>query len=252
VGTVATDEKQALGVELARARGLIEVGEYEVALARLARARRLAWAEREVDALVEIERLTRTVWLQAPATSDIAHRSGQLLLMLGQDQRPSPVTPQRASGFRIAAWLGGLAFLWACIWVLYFINATDPELLWGGNCGPEGDSWLGGRTGNMEGGRYESALTAAVVGGLLWAMAVVAVWRLHRGKGILLLAFPVVYVVALVVLWYGVSPAIWGDPHCVTAQPLGRSRQSRSAGALMALRPGESILVEVVGWRRDH
>ncbi len=224
MATVApTDEKQALAGELAEARALIERRESEAALETLARARRIAKARRDARSLREIRELGRALRPQVPRASESWRHADDLVVDVGQDlgllewqSRPSRENRDWLGRLGAAiAWLVGLALIWACIWVVYFFKATDPTLLWGGNCGPESDGWLGGRVGHMQGGQYESALTAAVVGDVLWAMALAAVWGLQRRRGIVLLAFPVVYVIALVLLWYVVSPAVWGDPHCV-------------------------------------
>lgn len=108
------------------------------------------------------------------------------------------------------AWLVGAAFVGALIWIVYGLKVLGPIL--GGNCGPQG---FLGREGVLRGGGYRSAPTAAAVGGVLLAVVAVAAWRLKQRRGVVLFAFAVLYVIALVVLWNVVSPLVWGDPHCV-------------------------------------
>ena len=111
---------------------------------------------------------------------------------------------------RLVAWLVGAAFIGGVIWIFYWLQLHGPIL--GGNCGPEG---FFGQEGFLKGGSYQSAPTAAAVGGVLLAVAVVAAWQLKRWRGRLLLAFAALYVLALLMLWYVVSPLVWGDPRCV-------------------------------------
>lgn len=94
--------------------------------------------------------------------------------------------------------------------MFFYVTATIGPFL-GGNCGPEG---FFGPEGHLAGGAHDSALGAAAVGGVLWAAAGTAVWWLHERRGAVILAFTVLYVVALIVLWYAVSPAIWGAQYC--------------------------------------
>jgi hypothetical protein len=102
-----------------------------------------------------------------------------------------------------------LEILGATIWVIYgFASGSFAPL---GNCGGRG---FIGYNGHWEGGSAESAWTAAAIGGWLWAVAGVVVWR-ERKTAVVVLGFTVLYVGTLIVLALGVSQAIWGPRHCV-------------------------------------
>jgi len=106
--------------------------------------------------------------------------------------------------------LVALTGIWALI--MFFYAAPTFTLL-GGNCGPQTSYGL--QPGTWHGGGYSSFATAAALGGVLWAAAGVAAWRIPNRRRGLLLAYAVLYVAAVIVLWYGVSPSVWGHQHCV-------------------------------------
>ena len=101
------------------------------------------------------------------------------------------------------------ALIGALIWVVYGLASNSFAFL--GNCGP---SDLIGQSGHLVGGAAASAPTAAAIGGVLWAVAGAAVWRLRQTAGVALI-FIVLYLGALLILSLVVSPAIWGARHCV-------------------------------------
>jgi hypothetical protein len=85
VGTLATDDKQALAEELAEAQALIEAGEYERALDTLDRARSLAMGQREVEGLNYVRAFAVRVRRCAPRGSDSGERADGLLHDTGSD-----------------------------------------------------------------------------------------------------------------------------------------------------------------------
>ena len=215
MSTVAsTKQEQALADELAEARALVEQGHDEGALDALARARERASHLRDVRALDEVLVAARTVGGRAQHGTLLALRADALAVgaawELDPDRAPGSGSAYRRQPMPLAAWLLGAAFIGLIIWIFYWLQAQGPIL--GGNCGPEG--WFGPE-GNLEGGGYRSAPTGAAVGGVLLAVVAVAAWRLNQRRGTVLFGFAVLYVIALVLLWYVVSPLIWGDPRCV-------------------------------------
>ena len=215
MGTVArTDEKQALAEKLAEARALVGKGDDEAALDALVCARERASDLRDVAALGEILDAARMVGSRARNGGLIAHRADALAVGVAWELDPDRVERGRRDPRRkpvpFVAWVLGAAFIGLIIWIVYWLQALGPIL--GGNCGPEG--WFGPE-GNLYGGGYRSAPVGAGVGGVLLAVVAVLAFRLNRWRGRLLLAFATLYVIALVVLWYAVSPLIWGEPRCV-------------------------------------
>jgi hypothetical protein len=214
MGTVApTEDKQALADELRRARTLIGQGDGEAALDALVRARDRASHLRDVRALGEILDTARTVGSHGPHGTAVADRADALAVRVAWDLDPDRVErgrrPPPQNPIPLVAWVLGAAFIGLIIWIFYWLQARP---IIGGNCGPEG---FLGREGILKGGGYESTSAAAVVGGAVLAVVAVAAWRLKQRRGWLLLGFAGLYVIALIVLWYGVSPLVWGDPHCV-------------------------------------
>ena len=57
-------------------------------------------------------------------------------------------------------------------------------------------------------------VTAAVIGGVLWAAGGVAAGRLPDRRRLMLLAYAAVYIVALIVFCGVIAPAIWGPFGC--------------------------------------
>ena len=107
----------------------------------------------------------------------------------------------------VGRWFVLLTLLGAVTWFFYFLQAGSL----GGGCG---NRFLFRSEGSWEGGPYESAMSAAAMGGVLLGIAAAAGSRFPQRRGTVMLAFFTLYVVALVVLWY-LSPAIWGPSHCV-------------------------------------
>jgi len=60
-------------------------------------------------------------------------------------------------------------------------------------------------------------ITAAVIGGVLWAAAVAAVGLGRLSQDRIMLVFPVSYVVALIVFCSALAPAYWGPIGCKPA-----------------------------------
>ena len=78
---------------------------------------------------------------------------------------------------------------------------------------PCGSGVVGGIGYAGGGGPGKTYLTAGVIGVVLWVAAGIAGWCFPRRHGRLLLAFVLLYVFALVVLWE-ITPAIWGKGVC--------------------------------------
>ena len=60
-------------------------------------------------------------------------------------------------------------------------------------------------------------ITAAVIGGVLWATGGVAAGLRPNWEGKIMLAYPVAYVVALIIFCAAIAPAIWGPAGCTPA-----------------------------------
>jgi hypothetical protein len=182
-------DRDQLTQEVGFVRSGIEAGDLEGAASRIVSARRLARAVDDREALREIRALSWAVW-----------RGGGLRVRL---------LVLRLTAAPVVLRLLALLVPFLLVWLVYWFIASGPIL--GGNCGPEG---LLGREGHLHGGGYESAPAAAVVGGVLWAMAGVAVWRVGQLRAVLIGSLSI-YAAALLVLWFGISPIVWGDQHCV-------------------------------------
>jgi hypothetical protein len=108
----------------------------------------------------------------------------------------------------------GLTFIWAIVALVYYVKANQSLSLFG-TCGPGNGPEGGiGQQGNWVGAGYSSGAVGAFLGAALWAVAAVATWRLPRWRGPVVFAYAAIYVVALVVLWYFVSPVVWGPQRC--------------------------------------
>jgi hypothetical protein len=113
-------------------------------------------------------------------------------------------------------WLPGMAAVGLLLFFGYVFTAGDKGA---SVCGPDGllgPAWGGG--GQASGG---SAVTAAILGLVLWLAGGIAVWQVVRRTerdGILILVLSAVgfvglYLSLLTALWY-VSPLIWGPRRC--------------------------------------
>jgi hypothetical protein len=117
----------------------------------------------------------------------------------------------------IALPLLGLALLGGFIWIVYGFASGSFSVF--GNCGPQA---FIGKAGRWVGGSASSAWAAAALGGLLWAAAGAAVWRLKRTGSVWWLetssavafAYIAIYIAALIVLAIGLAPSIWGLRQC--------------------------------------
>jgi hypothetical protein len=116
------------------------------------------------------------------------------------------------------AWLPLMAAAGFLIWIGYALYGQGEGSSVCGPAGLFGPSWSGG--GQASGA---SAVTAAILGVVLWLGGGIAVWRVVRrverfAIGLLILVLSAVGFVALhlsllTALWY-VSPLIWGPRYC--------------------------------------
>jgi hypothetical protein len=94
------------------------------------------------------------------------------------------------------------------MWVVYGFASGGFSLF--GNCGPQG---FLGQDGQWVAGSASSVWAAAIIGGVLWTLGGLAVWRLQE-TAVVFYFLVIFYVIALIVLAL-VSGAIWGPRHCV-------------------------------------
>jgi hypothetical protein len=214
--------KSYLEQALEQAEQKIAKGDFRKGLGKLDNA---CWNVSAADSVEEFDRIRELAERVVERTDGRLAKKAQALVGLTEERRtaylegrvPKGLVPKTATVPVIAKLITsliGLTSIWAIITLVYYIKASQ-ALSFFGTCGPgAGPSGGIGQEGNWAGAGYSSATAAAAMGGMLWVAAAVAAWRFRARRGTVVLAYATIYIVALVVLWYFVSPTIWGPEHC--------------------------------------
>ena len=138
------------------------------------------------------EALTRLAGLEDDAGADRFWRTFYESLYQPRGEQSPYATP-----YPLPSAIAALILAWALATSLYWLSIAGGILEDG--CDPDGST---------------VAKTGAVTGGVLCVVAIVAVWRRRHQFGLLLVAFTLMDAGVLSLLWFVVTPLIWGPQTC--------------------------------------